>query len=88
MPRRSPFVIELTPEERRTLESRVRHYTLQYREVIRAKVILLAAEGWENQAIGEALDLPRPVVSKWRHRFFRDRLPGLEDLPRRATNAE
>lgn len=82
MPRQSPFVIELDPEERQSLERRARQYTLPYRDVIRAKIVLLAAEGWENKAIGEALQLPRPKVSKWRKRFFEQRLAGLEDRPR------
>jgi hypothetical protein len=84
MPRSSPFIITLTPKERDILEGRARQYTLPYREVVRAKVILLAAEGLENKEIGERLDMPRPVVSKWRQRFFRERLPGLEDRSRRG----
>lgn len=82
MPRRSPYVIELTPEERAILESRARQYTLPYRDVMRAKLVLLAAEGRENKEIAELLDTPRPVVSKWRKRFFQERLAGLEDRPR------
>lgn len=82
MPRRSPYVITLTAKERRILAARARRYTLPYREVIRAKIVLLAAAGWENTAIGARLDLPRPVVSKWRQRFFRQRLAGLDELPR------
>lgn len=82
MPRSSPHVIELSDEERETLESRARQYTLPYRDVIRAKMILLAAEGRENKEIAELLDTPRPVVSKWRKRFFHERLAGLEDRPR------
>lgn len=82
MPRTSPFVITLSAEERRILEARGRKYTLPYREVIRAKIVLLAAQGLDNEAIGRRLDLPRPIVSKWRQRFFRRRLAGLEELPR------
>lgn len=82
MPRQSPYIIRLSPEERRVLEARARHYTLPYRDVVRAKVVLLAAEGLENKEIGERLDMPRPVVSKWRGRFFRERLAGLEERPR------
>lgn len=81
-PRTSPYSIELTPVERRTLEARARQYTLPYRDVVRAKLILLAAEGRENREIADALDMPRPVVSKWRKRFFLERLAGLEDRPR------
>jgi len=59
-----------------------RKYTSPYYEVLRAKVILLAAEGLENKEIGERLDLPRQIVSKWRKRFFEQRLAGLQDRPR------
>ena len=46
MPRHSPFRIDLTREERRELESRERDkYTSPYRDVIRAKIVLLAADG-------------------------------------------
>ena len=56
MPRTSPHPIELTPEERRLLEARARKYTLPHRDVIRAKAILLAAEGRENEEIAARLD--------------------------------
>lgn len=84
MPRSSPYVITLTPNERRVLEARARQYTLPYRDVVRAKIVLLAAEGIQNKEIAERLDMPRPVVSKWRKRFFRERLAGLEDRSRRG----
>ena len=84
MPRSSPYVVTLTPKERRTLEARARKYTLPYRDVLRAKIVLLATEGLENKEIAERLDMPRPVVSKWRKRFFRERLAGLEDHSRRG----
>jgi transposase len=82
MPRTSPYAIELAPEERRVLEARARKYTLPHRDVVRAKAILLAADGWENEEIAARLDLSRPKVSKWRKRFFEQRLAGLEDRPR------
>lgn len=84
MPRKSPFGIRLSREERRVLETRSRQYTLPYRDVVRARIVLLAAEGLANEAIGARLDMPRPVVSKWRQRFFRERLAGLEERPRRG----
>lgn len=84
MPRESPFAIRLTRDERQVLEHRSRQYTLPYRDVVRAKIVLLAADGLENKAIGERLDMPRPVVSKWRQRFFRERLAGLDERPRRG----
>ena len=84
MPRKSPFTVDLTQDERRTLEAWSRQYTLPYRDVIRARLVLMAADGRSNDQIASALQLPRPVVSKWRKRFVRERLPGLEDRPRRG----
>lgn len=82
MPRRSPFGIALSDGERAELDSLSRKYTSPYCLVTRAKVVLLAAQGMENQAIAARLDLPRQIVSKWRKRFFAQRLAGLENDPR------
>jgi transposase len=51
---------------------------------MRAKIALLAAESLDNKQIGARLDLPRQIVSKWRKRFFRQRLAGLEERSRRG----
>lgn len=82
MPRKSPFMIRLSRKERDILEMRSRKYTLPYFEVLRAKMILLAAQGLPNDEIATALSVGRDVVSLWRKRFFRERLPGLEERPR------
>ena len=82
MPRKSPFDIILTKEERNYMNFLSRKYTAPYRDVIRAQVIILAAEGMENKEIGEKLNLPRKTVSKWRKRFFYEREMGLVDKPR------
>jgi transposase len=50
--------------------------------VVRAKIVLYAARGMENQEIADRVDLPRQIVSKWRKRFFERRLDGLQDDPR------
>ncbi len=82
MPRRSPYVIELSPAERAALESTSQRYTAPYRAVVRAKIVLMAAQGLENKTIASRLDLPFQIVSKWRKRFFQERLPGLEERSR------
>ncbi len=82
MPRHSPFCIQLTRGEWRELEARARKYTSPYRDVIRAKLVLLAAEGLSNDVIAARLDTPRQIISKWRHRFFDQRLAGLDEEPR------
>ena len=82
MPRKSPYTIELTAEERTLLERQARRYTLPYRDVIRAKAVLLAAQGCGNDEIAARLDSRREIVSRWRKRFFEERLAGLEERPR------
>jgi transposase len=82
MPRNSPFVIELTTNERKRLQTVARKYTSLYRDVIRARIVLLAADGLRNDEIAQRLDTSRQAVSKWRKRFFEDRLAGLEEQPR------
>lgn len=82
MPRQSPFVIGLSDTERAELEARARKYTSPYRDVVRAKIILLAGQGLGNDDIAARVDLPRQIVSKWRKRFFLERLRGLDEEPR------
>ena len=82
MPRQSPYRIVLSVAEERTLIDRAARYTRPYFEVLRATMILLAAEGWSNKAIARGLRTRREVVSVWRKRFFEERLPGLEDQSR------
>jgi transposase-like protein len=72
----------LSEEERGRLESLARRYTASYVEVVRAKIVLYAARGLENQEIARRLDLPRQIVSKWRKRFYERRMEGLQDKPR------
>jgi transposase len=87
MPRKSPFQVNLSSEERQTLESMARKYTSPYCEVVRAKIILLANEGLSNDVIASRLDTPRQIVSKWRKRFAVARLPGLEEQSRGGRKA-
>ena len=84
MPRTSPYHIELSAQERELLQGISRKYTSPYCDVIRAKVVLLAARGLGNKEIGERLDVRRQIVSKWRKRFFEERLAGLRERPRRG----
>ena len=58
MPRTSPYRIVLTEDERRHLETTARRYTSPYREVVRARIVLYAAEGLGNDEIAARLDTP------------------------------
>ena len=84
MPRSSPYAIQLAEEEAQELDAIARKYTSPYCDVMRAKVVLLAANGLSNKDIGNRLDVPRQIVSKWRKRFFEERLAGLQGRPRRG----
>ena len=83
MPRQSPFHIDLGTEDEAILEALARRYTSPYRDVIRAKIVLYAAQGLRDE-IAQRLDTPRQVVSKWRRRFFEQGMAGLEELPRQG----
>ncbi len=82
MPRSSPYVVLLSAEEDRELRRRAASYTLPHYMVCRAQMALYAAQGWPNDRIAAYLHVGRDVVSKWRKRFFEQRLPGLEERPR------
>lgn len=87
MPRKSLYSIVLTEKEREKLESMAQKYTAPYFSVVRAKIVLLAAQGLSNDQIAAKFDLPRQIVSKWRKRFFEKRLAGLTDRPRSGRPA-
>ena len=82
MPRKSPYPILLTAEEEQVLRARATKYTLPYFQVVHAKMILLAAEGFNNDEIAQRLDTRREIVSRWRKRFFSKRLAGIEEQSR------
>ncbi len=87
MPRKCPYRINLSSAERTRLETAARKYTSSYRDVIRAKIVLYAAAGLDNDEIAARLDTPRQIVSKWRKRFFKERLAGLEERSRSGRPA-
>ena len=51
LPRPSPFRMSLTVEEKKELQARVRKYASPDRDVRRAKIVLLAAQGLPNDVI-------------------------------------
>lgn len=82
MSRRSPFVVTLSEADRAVLEQRSRAYTAPYAEVLRARIVLLAAGGEDNTAIAGRLDVHVSVVGRWRKRFCEAGLAGLDDRRR------
>lgn len=74
--------IQLTDEERKVLEDTVRARTAPQRDVLRARIVLAAAEGKMNKEFAAALGCSLPTVGLWRTRFAEHRLEGLKDHPR------
>lgn len=72
-----PLVI--SDEVRDDLERRVRSNTVEARAAQRARIVLLAAEGLSNRAIGERVGMHYNQVGLWRQRFAADGLAGLLD---------
>ncbi len=82
MARHSPFVIEMSDQDRRALTRIVRKETAEHRTVLRAQIVLAAADGEENLSIAERLKVAPNTVIKWRKRFFEEGMEGLADRKR------
>jgi len=74
---RRPIV--LPDEERQYLHGIANSRTLPHGLVIRARVVLMSADGLDNHVIGEKLSLSAQSVSKWRQRFLQHGIEGLHD---------
>ena len=82
MAQTSPHQVVLSEEQRDALGRRARAYSGPHRDVVRAKAILLAADGHTNTEIAERLAVSRQAVSIWRIRFCQEGVQGLEERPR------
>lgn len=74
--------VRLSPEDRTVLEARVRAPTTAQREVLRARIVLLADEGRSTRSIAHRVGTMPRTVSLWRGRYAREGLAGLADKPR------
>jgi len=74
--------LKLRRGDRAELEARLRSNTIEARAAKRARIILLAADGASNRAIGQLVDLHYNQVGTWRSRYEQFGLPGLEDEER------
>jgi transposase len=71
--------VTLAREVRQKLEAICRSTTRAQRDVLRARIVLLAADGHTNAAIVRRLAVTVSTVRKWRGRFGRQGLAGLRD---------
>ena len=74
--------VRLSPEDRAVLEARLRAPTTEQRHVLRARIILLAADGRSMWSIVRTVGTMPRTVNLWRGRFARDGSAGLTDKPR------
>jgi len=70
--------IVLTDSARVDLEEMARSQSLPAGFVLRAKIIVLLAEGWSYAAIQSKLDTTAPTISRWKKRFLEKGLDGFE----------
>lgn len=83
--RKSALVIQLSPEERQTLEHWQRSTTMAAGLVRRGRMILLLAAGHSHSQVARLVRVQRTVVRKWAKRFRAQRLAGLVDAPGRGA---
>jgi transposase len=72
----------LSEEERDRLESLAHRARSQPHWARRARVVLVCAEGQSNQSVARKLRCSLGMVGKWRARFVKARMAGLDDEPR------
>ena len=84
MPKKK-YLVTLEAEEREYLEQLLHSGTHATRRVTRARILLKAAEGWEDGAIAEALSVGRATIERTRQRFVEEGLGALADHPRPGT---
>jgi transposase len=71
--------LKVSAKDRRELESWVRSRTIDHRYAQRARIVLLAAQGASNRAIGESVGMHYNQVAVWRTRYGEDGIDGLFD---------
>src|SRR5437879_3556963 len=81
----SATAITLTTEERAVLEALSRSTKSEVRMRARARIVLLAADGTATREIGRIVGCTTGTASKWRVRYARARLAGLDETGNRGA---
>src|SRR5437763_21040 len=74
--------VRLRSKDRKVLEARCRSPLTIQRDLKRARIVLLAAEGRSTRSIAKEVGVQPRIVSLWRHRYADQGLEGLSDKPR------
>lgn len=78
-PKPPPLI--LSAAERQELEQLVRRHTTPQQRVLRARIVLAAADGANNCQIARRFDLSLDLVRRWRTRWLLLQPATLDDLP-------
>jgi len=81
-------LLKLTAEEKRDLERWAQSRTLPAGDVFRARLILALAAGKSYREIESGMQTSAATIARWRVRFERDRLAGLEGRHRGSRAAK
>jgi transposase len=84
-PGRPEAALELTQDERATLQRWARRPESLQALALRSRIVLACADGLSNTVVAEQLGVHEVTVGKWCARFVEHRLEGLSDKPRPAT---
>jgi transposase len=76
------YHVDLTPEERTTLEQLLQRGKSSARKLTRARILLQADEGLTDEEIATALEVGAATVERTRQRFVESNLEALNELPR------
>lgn len=79
---RQPAPFNLTVNDQLELESWLRMGTMSQHLVQRARILLSLNAGQSPKEVTESLGVSSPTVFKWRNRYSRQGLTGLNDAPR------
>ena len=82
--RRTSVAVELTSEDRQTLEAWQRSTTIMAGPARRGRIILMLADGSSVTDIARAVGMRRRFIYKWAQRFTEQGVPGLNDKPGRG----
>ncbi|MFQ5779029.1 MAG: IS630 family transposase [Terriglobia bacterium] len=79
--------LSISPAQRRALEALVRRPSTSQALVLRARIVLGAAQGVANHALAKRVGTSRPTILHWRTRFAARGLAGLRDGARPGRQA-
>lgn len=85
---RKSRIINLSESEKTELLTRANASSLDYRAVVRARIILMSAENKSYKEIADKLNVGTTAISKWKSRYLEYGLAGLQDSERSGAPAK